>query len=64
MKSTTQPSSHEWWKDHADRAEQRAFLDSYRSARRMEHAAAWRRNVMIGFLAVSVPVLVRLIITL
>ncbi len=61
MKSTTQSTTHEWWKDHADQAEQRAFLDSYRSAQRIEHAVAWRRNVMLGFLAVAVPVLVRLI---
>ncbi|VTU27274.1 hypothetical protein RA8CHR_03511 [Variovorax sp. RA8] len=64
MKSTTQSTTHEWWKDHADQAEQRAFLDSYRSAQRTEHAVAWRRNVMLGFLVVAVPVLVRLISTL
>lgn len=64
MKSTTQSTTHEWWKDHADQAEQRAFLDSYRSAQRTEHAVAWRRNMMLGFLAIAVPVLVRLISTL
>jgi hypothetical protein len=64
MKSTTKSTTHEWWKDHSDQGEQRAFLDSYRSAQRIEHAVAWRRNVMLGFLAVAVPVLVRLISTL
>ncbi|WP_162575160.1 hypothetical protein [Variovorax sp. PBL-H6] len=64
MKSTTQSTTHEWWKDHADQAEQRAFLDSYRSAQRVEHAVAWRRNVMVGFLVLAVPALVRLISTL
>ena len=64
MKSTIQSTTHEWWKDHADQAEQRAFLDSYRSAQRIEHAVAWRRNVMLGFLVVAVPVLVRLFSTL
>jgi hypothetical protein len=64
MKSITQSTTHEWWKDHANQAEQRAFLDSYRSAQRIEHAVAWRRNVMLGFLVVAVPVLVRLISTL
>ncbi|KWT65713.1 MULTISPECIES: hypothetical protein [unclassified Variovorax] len=64
MKSTIQPTTHEWWEDHTDQAEQRAFLDSYRSAQRIEHAVAWRRNVMLGFLAVAVPFLVRLLSTL
>lgn len=64
MKSTTQSTTHEWWKDHVDQAEQRAFLDSYRSAQRIEHAVAWRRNVMLGFLVVAIPILVRLISTL
>lgn len=64
MKSTTHSTTHEWWKDHADEAEQRAFLASYRSAQSVERAVAWRRNVMLGFLAVAVPILVRLISTL
>ena len=61
MKTSTQATTHEWWKDQANPAEQRAFLNSYRSARRTEHAVAWRRNVMLGFLVVAIPILVRLI---
>ncbi|WP_162581020.1 hypothetical protein [Variovorax sp. PBS-H4] len=64
MKSTTQSTTHEWWKDHVDEVEQRAFLNSYRSAQRIEHAVAWRRNVMLAVLALAIPVLVRLISTL
>ncbi|WP_143694596.1 hypothetical protein [Variovorax sp. JS1663] len=56
--------AHEWWKDHSDPAEQRAFLASYRAAQRTERAVAWRRNVMLGFLALAVPILVRLVSTL
>ena len=64
MKNSSQPTTHEWWKDHANAAEQRAFLASYRSAQRTEHAHAWRRNLMLGFLAVAIPILVRLVSTL
>ncbi|PSL83841.1 hypothetical protein C7T35_14410 [Variovorax sp. WS11] len=64
MKTDTQATTHEWWKDEANPAEQRAFLASYRSAQRTENAVAWRRNVMLGFLFVSIPILVRLISTL
>lgn len=62
--NSKQPTTHEWWKDHTNPAEQRAFLASYRSAQRIEHSMAWRRNVMLGFLAVAIPILVRLISTL
>jgi hypothetical protein len=64
MKTDTQAATHEWWKDQANPDEQRAFLASYRSAQRTENAVAWRRNVMLGFLFVSIPILVRLISTL
>ena len=64
MKTDTQATTHEWWKDQANPDEQRAFLASYRSAQRTEHAVAWRRNVLLGFLFVAIPILVRLISTL
>ena len=64
MTNQAQSVTHEWWNDHHDPAEQRAFLASYRAAQRVERAVAWRRNVMLGFLALAVPVLVRLISTL
>jgi hypothetical protein len=61
MKNDTEATPHEWWKDQANPHEQRAFLASYRAAQRTEDAVAWRRNVMLGFLFVSIPILVRLI---
>jgi hypothetical protein len=65
MKTDTQAATtHEWWKDQANSDEQRAFLASYRSAQRTENAMAWRRNVMLGVLCVSIPILFRLISTL
>jgi hypothetical protein len=64
MTKQAQPATHEWWKDHRDPDEQRAFLASYRAARRTEHAVAWRRNAMLACLSLAVPVLVRLISTL
>ena len=64
MTKQAQPTAHEWWKDQSNPDEQRAFLASYRAAQRTEHAVAWRRNAMLGFLALAVPVLVRLISTL
>lgn len=63
-KNSPQAKTHEWWMDQANPAEQRAFLASYRAARRIEHALAWRRNVMLGFLVVAIPILARLISTL
>ena len=64
MKTSAQATPHEWWKDQTNPDKQRAFLASYRSARRIEHAVAWRRNVMLGFLFIAVPILVRLISSL
>lgn len=64
MTQQPQHAAHEWWKDHSDPNQQRAFLASFRAAQRTEHAVAWRRNAMLGFLAVAVPVLVRLVSTL
>ncbi|WP_345538637.1 hypothetical protein [Variovorax defluvii] len=64
MTEQAQPASHEWWRDRSDPTEQRAFLASYRAAQRAERGLAWRRNVMLGVLAVAVPFLVRLISTL
>ncbi|MEB0056314.1 MULTISPECIES: hypothetical protein [unclassified Variovorax] len=53
---------HEWWKDKSDSTERAAFTQSYRSGQREQHAAGWRRNVMLGFLVIAIPVLVRLLI--
>lgn len=64
MKSNAPATTHEWWKDEADPAEQRAFLASYRSAQRIQRTLAWRRNVMLCFLVVAIPVLIRMISTL
>jgi len=64
MKTTTQATPREWWKDQANPDEQRAFLAFHRSVRRIEHAVAWRRNVMLGLLFVAIPILVPLISSL
>jgi hypothetical protein len=53
-------TSHEWWKDKSDSTERAAFTQSYRSSQREQHAAGWRRNVMLGLLVIAVPVLIRL----
>jgi hypothetical protein len=59
MSQTQTP--HEWWKDKADAGEQAAFIESYRSSQRETYSAGWRRNLMLGFLAVGIPLFVRLI---
>lgn len=64
MSSPAPSQTHEWWKDKTDPAELSAFVRSYRSSQREQFAVGWRRNVMLGVLAVSVPVLVRVLTTL
>lgn len=64
MEKSTTSQSHEWWKDKTDRAELTAFVQSYRSSQREQHAVGWRRNVMLGFLCVSIPFLLRMAQTL
>jgi hypothetical protein len=50
-----------WWEDHSDPAKQRAALAAYRAAQRDERAAAWRRNLMLGLLAIAAPFLIRML---
>ena len=54
-------TSHEWWKDRSAPADQAAFTQSYRSSQREAHAAGWRRNVLLGVLALAVPTLLHLV---
>ena len=42
-------------------AELTAFVASYRSSRREENSAGWRRNVMFAILSIGIPVLLRLL---
>jgi hypothetical protein len=64
MTSHAPSQTHEWWKDKTNPAELSAFVRSCRSSQREQFALGWRRNVMLGVLAVSVPVLVRMLMTL
>ena len=64
MTPHTPSQTHEWWKDKTDPAELSAYVRSYRSSQREKFASGWRRNVMLGVLAVSVPVLIRMLMTL
>jgi len=61
MTPHTPSQTHEWWKDKTDPAELSAYVRSYRSSQREKFASGWRRNVMLGVLAVSVPVLIRML---
>lgn len=61
MKPAAPSQPHEWWKDKTDPAELSAFVKSYRSGQHEHFVAGWRRNVMLGILAVAVPVLIRLV---
>ncbi|MBT2321506.1 hypothetical protein J7E62_03915 [Variovorax paradoxus] len=63
MTTHSNSTSHAWWEEHSDPAETRAALEAYRAEQRDHAAAGWRRIVMLGILAVSVPVLIRLLTT-
>ncbi len=54
-------TTHEWWKDQTASEDQAAFTRSYRSSQREVHAAGWRRNALLGVLAVAVPVLLYMV---
>ena len=64
MAQSTTSQSHEWWKDKTDKAELTAFVASCRSSQREQHAVGWRRNMMLGLLCVSIPLLLRMVQTL
>jgi hypothetical protein len=61
MMTSSKSTAHAWWEEHSDPAEQRAALDAYRAAQRDQVAASWRRIVMLAILAISVPVLIRML---
>jgi hypothetical protein len=61
MMTNSKSTTHAWWEEHSDPSERRAALDAYRAAQRDQAMAGWRRIAMLGILAVSVPILIRML---
>jgi 4-alpha-glucanotransferase len=61
MTTNSKSTTRAWWEEHSDPSETRAALDAYRAAQREQAMAAWRRIAMLGILAVTVPILIRML---
>jgi hypothetical protein len=63
MKSNLNSSARQWWDDQ-DPSERDATLHSMREERIRRQATGWRRNFMLGVIALAVPILFRLVSTM
>lgn len=52
-----------WWNNDVDPTERMALAQAHRERQRAQHAAGWRRNIVLGALIVAVPILIRVLIS-